>query len=144
MSDPPIYFHKESVTFRLSDKARLSNWISKVIKKENGSIGPISFVYCNDEYLREKNCKYLKNNELTDIVAFDYCEGNKISGDIFISVDRIRINAVSYKTGFNNELHRVMVHGVLHLLGYKDKNAADRAVMIEKEDLYLSLLPSKS
>jgi len=103
------------------------------------SPGPISFVYCTDPYLRKINRKYLNINGITDVIAFKYDNDSSVSGDIFISVDRIRENAKYYKVTFHSELRRVMIHGVLHLLGYRDKFAKDKRAMTEKEDLYISL-----
>jgi len=137
-----ISFHKEGVSFRLPNRASLEKWIELVIQKEHKTLGPISFVYCSDAYLRKINFKYLNINELTDVIAFEYDEGTSIGGDVFISVDRVRDNSGRYRIGFHDELRRVMVHAVLHLLGYRDKTPEDKATMTGKEDLYLSLHPA--
>ena len=115
------------------------NWLKKVIVTENKKPGEIVFVFCNDTYLLEKNIQFLKHDTLTDVITFDYCEGNKISGDILISIDRVQENAEIFETVFLTELDRVMVHGLLHLLGYKDKTKKDAALIRSKEDFYLSI-----
>ena len=99
----------------------------------------LSFVFCDDMDLLDKNSKYLNLDTLTDILTFDYSENNNISGDIYISIDRVKENAKTYKVTFENELDRVMIHGVLHLLGYKDESEKEQKIMREKEDLYLFL-----
>ena len=115
------------------------NWLKKVIATENKKLGEIVFVFCRDAYLLEKNIEFLKHDTLTDIITFDYCTDKKISGDIFISIDRIEENSKIFNVTFLNELDRVMVHGLLHLLGYKDKTKKDATQMKEKENFYLSI-----
>jgi len=133
-----ITFH--SLTdFNLNDKKKIAKWIEFSIHQENKELGEIAYVFCNDEYLLEKNFKYLKHNTLTDIISFDYGIDHLISGDIFISIDRVAENATDLDIEFSTELHRVMVHGVLHFCGYEDKNEDDKAIMRSKEDYYLSL-----
>ena len=134
-----IYFHKEGGKLRLPNTQILSRWIERVVKMEGRDLGPLTFIYCSDEYLRAINCKYLKINKITDVITFEYNEDTMVSGDIFISVDRVRENASYYKIPLQTELRRVMVHGLLHLIGYCDKTAKDKSAMTEKEDLYLSL-----
>ena len=134
-----IYFHKEGGKLRLPNTQILSRWIERVVKMEGRDIGHLTFIYCSDEYLRAINCKYLKINKITDVITFEYNEDTMVSGDIFISVDRVRENASYYKIPLQTELRRVMVHGLLHLIGYCDKTAKDKSAMTEKEDLYLSL-----
>ncbi|NQW36944.1 MAG: rRNA maturation RNase YbeY [Flavobacteriales bacterium] len=115
------------------------SWVSNTIQEENLKEGNINYIFCDDAYLLDKNIKYLKHNTLTDIISFDYTMGKLISGDIFISVERVKENAITFKTAFKDELHRVMIHGVLHYCGYKDKTDADKKLMRSKEDYYLSL-----
>ena len=103
---------------------------------------PINFIFCDDAYLLEMNQEYLKHDTFTDIITFDYGSSEAVSGDIFISVDRIRENAAKLQQNALDELHRVMIHGILHLIGYKDKSPADKAQMTSKEDKYLSLRAS--
>ena len=133
-----ITFHSIS-DFVLPLKDNISKWIEFTIHQEQSELGDIAYVFCTDEYLLEKNIKYLKHNTLTDIISFDYCIGQLISGDIFISVDRVIENAHGLDIKFENELHRVMIHGILHFCGYKDKNKEDKNTMRSKEDYYLSL-----
>ena len=115
------------------------NWLKKVISTENKKVGEIVFIFCNDTYLLEKNIQFLKHNTLTDVISFDYCEGDLISGDILISVERVKENSQIYETVFLTELDRVMVHGLLHLLGYKDKDREDTKIIRSKEDFYISI-----
>ena len=114
-------------------------WIEKIITYENKKLGEITFIFCDDDYLLEKNIKFLSHNSLTDVITFDYCENNNINGDVFISIDRVKENANEFKETFLNELHRVMAHGLLHLLGYKDKNQKEADIMRSKENFYLSI-----
>lgn len=114
-------------------------WIKKIITYESKKLGEITFIFCDDDYLLEKNIKFLSHNSLTDVITFDYCENNNINGDIFISIDRVKENANEFKETFLNELHRVMAHGLLHLLGYKDKNQKEADIMRSKENFYLSI-----
>ena len=115
-------------------------WIERIVLSENKSLGNIVFVFCNDQFLLEKNIKYLNHNTLTDVISFDYSTKNKIHGDILISVERVKENAGLYNQKFSTELNRVMAHGLLHLLGYKDKSEADAKIMRSKENYYLSKL----
>ncbi|NHF59055.1 rRNA maturation RNase YbeY [Flavobacteriaceae bacterium TP-CH-4] len=128
-----ISFHYE-VDFRLRDETRYSDWISRVIESEGKKLGELSYVFCSDRYLLEINQKYLGHDTYTDIITFDYCEAFSMSGDFFISVERVKENASELAIAFEEELRRVMVHGVLHLLGYDDKKKKDQAVMRRKED----------
>ena len=114
-------------------------WIEKIITYESKKLGEITFIFCNDDYLLEKNIKFLNHDSLTDVITFDYCENNNINGDVFISIDRVKENANEFKETFLNELHRVMAHGLLHLLGYKDKNQKEADIMRSKENFYLSI-----
>ena len=125
--------------FQLRNKVALKSWIKKVVEKEGRKMKDLSFVFCDDMDLLDKNSKYLNHDTLTDILTFDYSENNNISGDIYISIDRVKENAKTYKVTFENELDRVMIHGVLHLLGYKDKSEKEKKIIRAKEDFYLSL-----
>ena len=116
-----------------------NDWLQKVITTEKKQLGEIVFVFCKDAYLLEKNIQFLKHETLTDVITFDYCEGNQINGDILISVDRVQENSEIFEVTFLNELDRVMVHGLLHLLGYKDKTREDAKLIRSKEDFYLSI-----
>ena len=113
-------------------------WLNQVISNEAKVEGDITYIFCNDDYLLEKNIRFLKHNTLTDVITFDYCEGNSVSGDIFISIERVKENSEVFKVDFLTELNRVMVHGLLHLLGYKDKTERESNLMRKKENYYLS------
>ena len=104
--------------------------------------GDLSIIFCSDNYILDVNMRYLQHDYFTDIITFDYCEGNRLSGDLFISVDSVRENALFYGTEFSDELNRVMVHGLLHLIGYDDHTEEDQKTMREKEDYYLSVRKS--
>ena len=130
---PTIEFHYE-YDFQLENNAAFLSWIEEVANSENYRIGSLNYIFCNDEYLAELHLKYLDNQDLTDIITFDYVENDVISGDIFISIERVKDNASSFKVDFKEELLRVMSHGLLHLMGYHDKSEKDSAVMREKED----------
>ena len=116
-----------------------ASWLKKVIANENKKAGEIVIVFCNDTYLNQKNIQFLKHDTLTDVITFDYSEGEQISGDILVSIDRIKENSEIFEVKFSSELDRVIVHGLLHLLGYKDKTKKDAKLMRCKEDFYLSI-----
>ena len=137
-----ITFSVVETRFNLKQKLVLRNWIKSIALSEGKVAGDIAFIFCSDEYLGTMNEQYLKHHTLTDIITFDYTEGEKVSGDIFISIDRVKENAVSFSNSFNKELSRVMAHGVLHLCGYKDKTADEKKVMRGKEDFYLGSHPN--
>ena len=136
---PEVNFFKEDVQFRLNDKDAISSWVVGCIKKHRKKPGTLNFIFCSDEFLHSMNVKYLNHKTLTDIITFDYSENKIISGDIFISIDRVRENAKLLKNSTKDELHRVMIHGVLHLCGYSDKKPADKQKMTLAENKYLSL-----
>ena len=128
-----IYFNYET-DFQLADEARSLAWIQRIISSEGKSEGEISYIFCDDDYLLEINQQYLSHDEYTDIISFDYTVGNQLNGDIFISVERVRENAAEFNTAFDQELLRVMAHGILHYCGYKDKEEQDVLLMRSKED----------
>ncbi len=134
-----VHYFNEDVAFPKIKKRITTGWIKQVISIEEKRVGDISFIFCSDEYLLEVNRKYLNHDYFTDIITFDNVEGSLISGDIFVSVDRVKENSVEFATSFDNEIHRIIIHGVLHLLGYKDKVKKDKHLMTQKEDLYLKL-----
>jgi len=136
---PSVEFHSEGIDFSLSDQDPVSSWLTKTIEAEGKILNNVTVVFCGDEYLLNLNQQYLSHDTLTDIITFDYCEENEVSGDIFISIERVEENANKFDSGIKNELNRVLVHGVLHLLGYADKTPADKELMRKKEDYYLSL-----
>ena len=118
-------------------KMGVKKWINETINNEQKRVGDISIVFCSDDYLLKVNNEFLKHDFYTDIITFDYCEDDLISGDLMISIDRVKENAETSKGLFIDELHRVIIHGVLHLLGYHDKSKEDIRVMREREDFYL-------
>ena len=126
--------------FNLENTTKITNWISTTIEKENCQLGDISYVFCDDKYLLELNKKYLNHDTLTDIISFDYSEEGIVSGDIFISIERVKENAKKFKISFIDELYRVIIHGVLHYCGYKDKTEGEKKEMRRKENNYLSLI----
>lgn len=132
-------FRSEDILFQLNKKPAIISWLSYSITSENKITGDISYVFCSDDFLHKMNVKYLNHNTLTDIITFDYCQGDLINGEMFISIDRIKDNAKDFDVSFEKELHRVMVHGIMHLCGYKDKTVEDQNVMSFKEDFYLNL-----
>jgi probable rRNA maturation factor len=133
-----IRFFSEEINFTFKKKIRTRNWLTNVIREENNSPLNINYVFCSDEYLSELNKKYLHHYTFTDILTFpDFSNPKKISGDIYISVERTKENAEKFQQAFDKELARVMVHGILHLLGYNDKTPKDRELMTRKEDYYL-------
>ncbi len=139
MPQPNINFFIEDIPFSLKQKIHLRKWIVNCINAEGFKLRELSFIFCSDRYLLEMNKEYLNHDTLTDIITFDNSEQEgHIVGDIFISVDRVRENAINFKVPKCDELHRVMIHGTLHLLGYPDKGKAAKAVMTQKEDFYLS------
>ena len=127
-------------TFSLKTKAPVTKCINALVKQESREIGDIAFVFCDDNYLHKINLEFLDHDAYTDIITFDYSIGNEVVSEIYISVDRVAENAKRYNQTFENEIHRVMIHGVLHLCGYKDKLAEDKQIMRDKENHYLSLL----
>lgn len=117
-----------------------TSWLEDLINKEEKKVGEINYIFCDDDYLLKVNQDYLDHDYYTDIITFDYVKGKTISGDIFVSLQRISDNATIHSTNFQNELHRVLAHGLLHLCGYKDKSEDEKKMMRYKEDFYLKLL----
>ncbi|MEN9322773.1 MAG: Endoribonuclease YbeY [Bacteroidota bacterium] len=128
-----ISFNYET-EFELTNESAVESWIGRVIASEQKSEGELSYIFCDDAYLLELNQQYLQHDTLTDIISFDYSLGNELNGDIFISVERVRENAEIYNQLFENELLRVIIHGILHYCGYKDKTEADEQLMRQKEN----------
>ena len=133
-----ISFNYE-IDFELKNSGEVKSWISKVILEENCNEGDINYIFCSDEYLHKINVKFLNHDTLTDIISFDYSIGKELHGDIYISVDRVTENASDYGINFIDELDRVIIHGILHYCGYKDKTNDDELLMRSKEDYYLSI-----
>ena len=125
--------------FELQDEAKHEDWLSRVIESEDKTEGEINYIFCDDEYLLKMNEEFLDHDTLTDIISFDYTMGSLISGDIFISVERVKDNAEDYNVSFDEELRRVMAHGILHYCGYKDKTDEDSQVMRAKEEEKMQL-----
>ena len=128
-----ISFNYE-LDFKLDDEQLFSDWLSKVISSESKHEGEINYIFCDDNYLVEINQQYLDHDTLTDIISFDYSIGNELHGDVFISVERVVENAQDFEVTFEEELRRVLVHGILHYCGYKDKNEEDENLMRRKEE----------
>lgn len=136
-----IEFFTEGISFRLPHPKTTSQWIKAVIKMEDKKLSHLNFIFCSEDYLLSINQRYLNHSTLTDIVTFDNAdeEGEAIEGDVFISVPRVKSNSSDLNTDFDEEMHRVIIHGVLHLMGYSDKSAKQKVQMRKKEDAYLSL-----
>ena len=134
-----IRYFNEDVKFVLKDKLANNRWLKMVAGSEIRSIGDVNIIFCSDNYILDVNMRYLQHDYFTDIITFDYCEGKTLSGDLFISIDSVRENAHEYGAEFDDELHRVMVHGLLHLIGYDDHTPEEEKIIHEKEDYYLSL-----
>ena len=128
-----ISFNYET-DFKLDNEAHYEDWISRIIESEGFDEGEINYIFCDDEYLHKINVEYLDHDTLTDIISFDYTVGNLIQGDIFVSVERVKDNANDFNVSFEEELKRVLSHGVLHYCGYKDKSPKDEALMRSKEE----------
>ena len=134
-----ITFNFEDLSPFLKNRGNLRLWLQASAKKEKQRINAVNYIFCSDKHLLSINKQYLNHNYFTDVITFQYDDNEGVSGDIFISYDRIKENAKEFNQSISNELHRVMVHGLLHLLGYKDKNTEQQKVMKSKEDFYLSL-----
>lgn len=133
-----ISFNYET-DFELVNEEAFKNWIIDIVDSEASAVGEINYVFCDDDYLHKINVEYLNHDTLTDIISFDYTVGNLIQGDIFISIERVKDNANDFKVPFEEELKRVMAHGVLHYCGYKDKTDADAELMRQKEEEKIKL-----
>lgn len=129
-----IHFSIEKEDFKLKDKMKIKAWITSVVKQEGKRIGDIAYMFCDDEQVLEANISYLEHDTYTDIITFDYVEGDVISGDILISVDRVKENAGLFNCSFEQELRRVIIHGILHLLGVGDKTDEEAVVMRKREE----------
>jgi probable rRNA maturation factor len=142
-----ITFNNADINYKLKDKNGLRKWITTVVQNKSRRVGDIAFIFCSDDYLLEINKQYLNHNTFTDIITFDYSKETPklpISGDIYISIDRIKENAIKFATNEKNELHRILIHGVLHLLGYTDKTKSAKAEMTLQEDESLKILMKKA
>ena len=133
-----IEFYSET-DFKIEDTKALSHWISEIILHENHELGDLTYVFCDDAYLHKLNLQFLNHDTLTDIISFDNSLGKQIHGEIYISVERVKENAGTYQVAFLDELHRVIIHGVLHFCGYKDKTKKQQETMSRKENEALDL-----
>ena len=134
-----ISYYFEDTDFVFKGKTLNNRWLRLVAESEIRRLGDISIIFCSDNYILDINHKYLEHDYFTDIITFDYCEGDRISGDLFISVDSVKENSLEYGVGFADELNRVIVHGILHLIGYDDHTDDNISMMRKKENYYLSL-----
>jgi rRNA maturation RNase YbeY len=132
-----IRFYQKETNFDLQYKAIIKKWIKGVVEVSGKKVGDVNIIFCNDPSILEINQQFLGHDYYTDIITFDYCEGNTVSGELYISVDTVEANAQEYNETFRNEMHRVIIHGILHLLGYDDHSEEDIAQMREQEDLAL-------
>jgi len=133
-----VYFHNEDNSYVLPAKRKVKSWLKTSIEHQKMSIGTINVVFCSDQHLLVINKEYLNHDYYTDIITFNYCEAMLISGDLFISIDRIKDNSKNNKLLFVNELHRVIIHGVLHLCGFNDKTKAEKKEIRQMEDYFLN------
>ncbi|NTV82995.1 MAG: rRNA maturation RNase YbeY [Bacteroidales bacterium] len=139
---PKIYFFLEEVTYTLKNKRLIREWLLRTVENEGYTIGALNYIFTSDNILLQLNKEYLRHFTLTDIITFDLAEKQgELTGDIFISIDRARENAREFKVSLSEELNRLMIHGVLHLIGYKDKTQEEKEIMRAKEEFYLSLPP---
>ena len=134
-----IRYFCEDIRFTYKNKLANNRWLKMVAGSGIRKIGDINVIFCSDNYILDVNMKYLQHDYFTDIITFDYCEGKVLSGDLFISVDSVRENSIEFGTDFEEELHRVIVHGVLHLIGYDDHTEEDKKLMRQKENYYLQM-----
>ncbi len=134
-----ITFNSET-SFTLKNQKKLVKWIGDVISSEGFQVGEINYIFCNDSYLNKINQEFLNHDTFTDIISFDYTLGKEVGGDIFISIERVLENAEKFNEVFENELYRVMIHGILHFMGYKDKTKKEKTLMRTKEDEKIFIL----
>ena len=134
-----VSYFLQDIDFVFKHKRLNNSWLKLVAESEIKKLGNINIIFCSDNYILDVNVKYLGHDYFTDIITFDYCVKNILSGDLFISIDTVRDNAEFYKTEFNDELNRVIVHGLLHLIGYDDHTPEEQKIMSEKENYYLEL-----
>jgi rRNA maturation RNase YbeY len=139
MTPPGINFFAEDIDIKLEHKASISTWIKKMVAHENKVFHGISYIFCSDEYLHKINVEHLAHDDYTDVITFPYSE-KQVEGDIFVSIERIKENATNLNIAWETELHRVLIHGALHLCGYTDKTPEDKELMTAKENFYLARL----
>ena len=136
----PVYFHNEGISFPFKNKRQVSSWLNSVVSSFQKELDTLNIIFCTDKYLLSINKSYLNHNYYTDIITFNYNENNKISGDVFISIDRVKENAIEGEIELNAEIHRVIVHGVLHLCGLNDQSKQEKDIMREQETMFLQKL----
>ena len=134
-----VTYNTEDIDFLFKGKLKNNKWLKLVAESEIRRLGDIAIIFCSDNYILDINQRFLQHDYFTDVITFDYCEGDRLSGDLFISIDSVRENAIEYGTEFKDELNRVIVHGILHLIGYDDHTEEDIKQMRAKENYYLSL-----
>ena len=137
-----VRYYQEDIRYELKQKMRNNRWFKTVAGSEMRRLGAVNIIFCSDNYILDVNVRYLGHDYFTDIITFDYCEKDVLSGDLFISIDSVRENALYYGVPFEDELDRVMVHGLLHLIGYDDHTEEQVAEMRAKEDYYLKMKAS--
>ncbi|MDD6253208.1 MAG: rRNA maturation RNase YbeY [Bacteroidales bacterium] len=137
-----ISYFFQDVDFKFNKRKLNNQWLRMVAESEIRRIGDVNIIFCSDNYILDINLKYLRHDYFTDIITFDYCEKNILSGDLFISIDSVRENSVLYNSDFDDELHRVIVHGILHLIGYDDLTDEEQNIMRQKENYYLDMRKS--
>jgi rRNA maturation RNase YbeY len=135
----PITFFSEQVLFTLKNKIKIRNWINNSIENEQSILGSVNYIFTSDKYLLDINKEYLNHDYFTDIITFNYCHENQINGDIYISIDTVKNNSQRFDVSFVDELHRVMIHGVLHLIGFDDLTEEQKEIMRQKENEYLEI-----
>ena len=135
-----IFFHTEDISFALESEKEMVNWLVKLVEVHNRKVGELNYIFCSDDYLLKMNQEHLRHDYFTDIITFDYCEKDMVSGDLFISIERTKENAKTFGKTQINELNRVIAHGLLHLLGFKDKTSRDIAEMRSMEEEALNML----
>jgi rRNA maturation RNase YbeY len=135
----PIRFFYEETNYKIESPRKTVNWIMEATRLENRQVSFVNYIFCSDDYLLNLNQEFLGHNTLTDIITFDNSAGREISGEIYISLERVNENSEKFRSNFGDELHRVMIHGILHLIGYGDKKPKEISVMRKKEEAYLSL-----
>ena len=138
-----ISFYSEDVELPAINREAVTSWVKEVAKTYGKKTGDISYIFCSDEKILEVNRQYLQHDDYTDIITFEYTEGDKISGDLFISLDTVRTNSEAFHTSYDEELHRTIIHGILHLCGINDKGPGEREVMEAHENRALALLPDE-
>ena len=138
-----IFYYSEDIELPAINQDAVSGWVRKVAETHGKKTGDISYIFCSDEKILEVNRQYLQHDYYTDIITFDYTSGNKISGDLFISLDTVKTNAEKFNTEYNEELHRTIIHGILHLCGINDKGPGEREIVEENENKALAILPEE-